>query len=153
MTTPITVAVGGVAVRDGAILLIERGTEPAKGKWSVPGGRLEPGETMAQAVVRELAEETGLTVRAGEMIAIAERIGPGHHVLIANHHVEIIGPTTPTAGDDAAATGQQIKRLDRGRRPLPVISASKDELAAHETQLDAIAASSGGRVLWRENSG
>ena len=102
MTGPITVAVGGVAVIDGAILLIERGTEPSAGCWSVPGGRLEPGETLAQAVVREVAEETGLAVVAGSLIALAERIGPDHHILIANHHVEIIGSTTPTAGDDAA---------------------------------------------------
>ena len=103
MTTQITVAVGGVAVIDDAILLIERATHPSAGRWSVPGGRVEVGETLAEAVVREVAEETGLSVIAGPLIAVAERIGPDHHLLIANHHVEIIGPTTPTAGDDAAA--------------------------------------------------
>ena len=102
MIDRVEVAVGGVAVRDGAILLIERATEPAVGKWSVPGGRVEPGETLADALVREMAEETGLAVAVGPMIAIAERIGRSHHVVIVNHHVEVVGPTEPVAGDDAA---------------------------------------------------
>ena len=102
MTGLITVAVGAVAVVDDAILLIERGTEPSAGCWSIPGGRVEPGETLAEAVVREVAEETGLNAVAGSLIAIAERISSAHHLLIANHFVEIIGSTNPTAGDDAA---------------------------------------------------
>lgn len=103
MSEAIVVAVGGVAIVDDEILLIKRGTEPSAGRWSVPGGRVERGETLAEAVVREVAEETGLRVAAGPLIALAERIGPDQHVLIANHHVDVIGPTTPTAGDDAAA--------------------------------------------------
>ncbi len=102
MNSAITVAVGGVAIVDDAILLIKRGTEPSIGLWSVPGGRVETGETLAEATVREMAEETGLTVVAGPLIALIERISSDRHLLIANHHVDIIGPTTPTAGDDAA---------------------------------------------------
>jgi 8-oxo-dGTP diphosphatase len=58
--------VGGI-VRDGAgrLLLIRRGQEPSRGLWSLPGGRVEPGETLEQAVVREVREETGLEVRVG----------------------------------------------------------------------------------------
>ena len=52
--------VGAIAVEGGRLLLIRRGRGPAQGRWSVPGGRLERGETLAEAVVREVAEETGL---------------------------------------------------------------------------------------------
>ena len=77
MNSAITVAVGGVAIVDDAILLIKRGTEPSIGLWSVPGGRVETGETLAEAIVREMAEETGLTAVAGPLIALVERIsGP-----------------------------------------------------------------------------
>ncbi len=103
MNSAITVAVGGVAIVDDAILLIKRGTEPSIGLWSVPGGRVETGETLAEAIVREMAEETGLTAVAGPLIALVERISSDRHLLIANHHLDIIGPTTPTAGDDAAS--------------------------------------------------
>ncbi|MEZ5211798.1 MULTISPECIES: NUDIX hydrolase [unclassified Gordonia (in: high G+C Gram-positive bacteria)] len=51
---------------DGRVLLVKRGHEPEKGHWSVPGGRVEPGETPAQAAVREVREETGLDVRVGD---------------------------------------------------------------------------------------
>ena len=53
-------AVAAVMVRDGKLLLIRRGAEPSKGKWSVPGGRVEFGETLVEAVKREVREETGL---------------------------------------------------------------------------------------------
>jgi len=57
----------GAVVRDtaGRLLLIRRGHEPSRGLWSLPGGRVEPGETLEQAVVREVHEETGLEVRVG----------------------------------------------------------------------------------------
>ncbi|HEX9759514.1 MAG TPA: NUDIX hydrolase [Candidatus Acidoferrales bacterium] len=70
------VGVGGVVVRDGRALLIRRGGEPLKGQWSIPGGTLELGETIAQGVVRELREETGLEVRVLDLIEVFERISP-----------------------------------------------------------------------------
>ena len=68
------VGVGGVVILEGRALLIRRGHEPRKGAWSIPGGKLELGETIVEAVRRELREETGLDVEVGELIEALERI-------------------------------------------------------------------------------
>jgi 8-oxo-dGTP diphosphatase len=70
------VGVGGVVVHEGRALLIRRGGPPLQGEWSIPGGMLEVGETLAQGVVRELSEETGLDVSVVELIEVFERIFP-----------------------------------------------------------------------------
>ena len=64
------VAVGAVIVDDDHLLLIRRGHGPAAGKWSVPGGRVERGETLAEAVVREVREETGLACTPGDVLDV-----------------------------------------------------------------------------------
>lgn len=68
------VGVGGVVIDNGRALLVKRATEPARGEWTIPGGLLEVGETLAEGVARELLEETGLTVRVVELIDALERI-------------------------------------------------------------------------------
>jgi NUDIX domain-containing protein len=68
------VSVGGVIVDRGRTVLIRRGTEPLLGQWSIPGGTIEIGETIEEAVRRELREETGLEVRVLELIALFDRI-------------------------------------------------------------------------------
>jgi 8-oxo-dGTP diphosphatase len=98
------VAVGGVAVVDGCLLLVRRGHGPAAGTWTVPGGRVELGETLHEAVVREVAEETGLTVVVDRFLGWAERIEPGPdgaHAVILDFAVTTLGPEEPVAGDDA----------------------------------------------------
>ena len=68
------VGVGGVVISEERALLVCRGTEPALGEWSIPGGLLEVGEKLADGVARELHEETGLTVRILELIEVVDRI-------------------------------------------------------------------------------
>jgi len=68
------IGVGGVVIRAGRALLIRRGSEPLKGEWSIPGGMLEVGETIAEGVTRELLEETSLKVRVLDLIEVFERI-------------------------------------------------------------------------------
>ncbi|MFI5113676.1 MAG: NUDIX hydrolase [Terriglobales bacterium] len=68
------VGVGAVIVQESRVLLIRRGQPPLLGEWSLPGGVLECGETLREATIREAREETGLTVEAGEMLGVYERI-------------------------------------------------------------------------------
>jgi 8-oxo-dGTP diphosphatase len=89
--------VGGLAYdAKNRLLLIRRGNEPGRGLWSVPGGRVETGESDEQALVREMAEETGLTVRPGELVGQVRR-GP---YVIADYRCTVTGGDL-RAGDDA----------------------------------------------------
>jgi 8-oxo-dGTP diphosphatase len=96
------VCVGAIAVDEGRLLLVRRGRGPAAGAWSVPGGRVEAGETLAEAVLRELAEETGLEGVCDELVGWVERMGPDHHYVILDFAVTVLEPREPRAGDDAA---------------------------------------------------
>jgi 8-oxo-dGTP diphosphatase len=94
----------GAIVRDGQgrLLLIRRGHDPEAGRWSLPGGRVEPGESDAQALAREMLEETGLIVTPGPLVGAVERPGAGGTVLDIRDYAATVTGGTLAAGDDAA---------------------------------------------------
>jgi 8-oxo-dGTP diphosphatase len=106
------VGVGGVLIYKGRALLVRRGSEPLRGEWSIPGGTLELGETLAEGVARELLEETGLVVRVLGQIEVFERIyaeksgrankrkkRPRFHYVIVDYLCERVSGK-PRAGSD-----------------------------------------------------
>ncbi len=90
----------------GRVLLVKRGAHPAKGYWSIPGGKLRGGETLAEAVERELFEETGLRVQVGALVEVYERLprpgagGDDAHFVVLDYLCEATGGLL-RAGDDA----------------------------------------------------
>ena len=96
------VCVGAVAVHRDRLLMIRRGRGVAAGEWSIPGGRVEAGETLAAAVVREVREETGLEVVCERFLGWVERIGEEHHYVILDFVVTALERGPIVAGDDAA---------------------------------------------------
>lgn len=95
------VCVGAIAVDADRLLMVRRGRGPAAGDWSIPGGRVESGETLAEAVVRELEEETGIEGVCGPLIGWVENIDEQHHFVILDFEVDVLEGTEPVAGDDA----------------------------------------------------
>jgi 8-oxo-dGTP diphosphatase len=102
-STAPTVAVGAFVFDErGRVLLIERGTPPGLGQWTVPGGRVELNEPLHAAVAREVREETGLVVEVGALALVIERITPPYHYVILDYLARAIGGTL-AAGSDARA--------------------------------------------------
>jgi ADP-ribose pyrophosphatase YjhB (NUDIX family) len=104
------VGVGIVIVNDGKIVLIKRGNEPGKGKWSIPGGLVELGEHIDQSVIREAKEETCLTVASPKLLDVVDNVdidGDGkikYHYVIVDYLVKVVG------GDIAAASDAEELR-------------------------------------------
>lgn len=101
------VAVGAIVIKDGRVLLVKRSQPPSEGLWAIPGGRVELGETLKQAAEREIIEETGLTIRAGDPVYtfdVIERDEAGrvqfHYVIVDLMADYLSGELNP--GDDAS---------------------------------------------------
>ena len=93
------VGVGGVILRDGKVVLVKRKYEPLAGQWSLPGGRLELGETLEAGLAREMLEETGLTVEVGPVVDVFDRILLDPERRVRYHYVLIDYLCRPVAGD------------------------------------------------------
>jgi ADP-ribose pyrophosphatase YjhB (NUDIX family) len=99
------VAVGGIVLDRSAgesrVLLIKRARAPSAGRWSLPGGRVEPGERLLDALARELHEEAGILVKIGPLVAVVEVIDAPYHYVILDYLCELAGGDL-RAGDDAS---------------------------------------------------
>lgn len=83
-------AVSGLIIHENRVLLVKRKEQPGKGYWSLPGGKLELGETMEQALLRELQEELGILIRIQELLGVYDAIGPGYHFVIACYRAQAL---------------------------------------------------------------
>jgi 8-oxo-dGTP diphosphatase len=118
MSGPRIPCVGAIITdAQGRLLLIKRGHPPQAGFWSLPGGRIEPGETDRQALVREVAEETGLRVHPGGLVGSVERPGPGGSVLDIRDYAATVTGGRLRAGDDAD-DARWVSPPDLGGLPL-----------------------------------
>jgi ADP-ribose pyrophosphatase YjhB (NUDIX family) len=131
------VCAGAVAVVDERLLLVRRavgasagpGAVPGAGAWAVPGGRVEPGETVRAAVVRELREETGLRAACGEFVGWVERIGDGYHYVILDFRVTVLDPPDRVVAGDDAAEVAWVPLEEVAARPL--VAGLADFLITH----------------------
>jgi len=93
------VGVGAVIIRENRVILVKRASPPLQGEWSLPGGVVELGETLRAAAEREAREETGLIVKAGEVVEVLDRIIPGDRGAPQYHYVLIDFLCTVEGGD------------------------------------------------------
>ena len=126
------VGVGALIVENGCVVLIKRGKAPSFGEWSIPGGMLELGETTRQGTEREALEETGLEVRATELLGVFDRIVPGgertlYHYVLIDFLCEIVSGELRASGDAADArwfTREEIAGLALPKDTREVIEAA-----------------------------
>ena len=122
------VGVGGVVVRDGRALIVKRAHDPRRGEWSIPGGTVEVGERLTDAVRREMREETGLEVEVGRVLELFDRIhhdGEGR----VRYHFVIVDFLCHAAEGDAVA----------GTDALAVAWVTSDELQVYGVNAHATA--------------
>jgi 8-oxo-dGTP diphosphatase len=117
------VGAGAIIVEDGRVLLVKRGHAPLLGEWSIPGGMLELGETVRDAVKREALEETGLRVEPVELLGVFDRVVRDEQGRLQYHYVLIDFLCRHIAGDLCAAGDADECRWfsveEMERLPLP----------------------------------
>ncbi len=123
------VGVGAVLVHEGKVLLIRRGKEPLRGRWVVPGGTVELGETLREALVREVEEETGLTVEPRALLAVFDRIDREdgevrYHCVIVDYLCSYVAGAL-RAGSDAEAVAfaaaEELPAYDLPPKALEIV--------------------------------
>jgi ADP-ribose pyrophosphatase YjhB (NUDIX family) len=125
------IGVGALILKRDRILMAQRGKEPLKGSWSLPGGALETGESLADGVRREVREETGLDIRTLGVLEIFERImrdasgAPEYHYVLIDYMCRMVGGTL-APGDDVCAV-EWVRRRD-----LPQLEITEGTLAVIE---------------------
>ncbi|MBC7232425.1 MAG: NUDIX hydrolase [Chloroflexi bacterium] len=124
------VGVGAVVVKEGQVLLVRRANAPNQGQWSIPGGTVELGETLAQAAVREVREECGIEIEPGEVLSTFDLIQRDEKGRILYHYVLIDFLARYVSGEPIAATDamevrwvdeKSLNQLDVIPRLLPVL--------------------------------
>jgi 8-oxo-dGTP diphosphatase len=115
------VGVGAVIVDGDRVVLVKRAHEPLKGEWSLPGGSVEVGETLAEAVIREVREETGLEVRVGPLLDVFDRIHHGrderveYHFVLLDYKCTVVSGSLAHGSDASAACWASTADLARFR--------------------------------------
>lgn len=135
MTATPQVAVGAIAFdADGRVLLVQRARQPGRGLWTVPGGRVELGESLRDAVAREVREETGLEVTVGDLVEVIERVirddagAVAYHYVIHDYLVSVSGGelcAADDAGDARWCDDDEVAALPLTGGLLPVLERAK----------------------------
>ena len=122
------VGVGAIIVEDGRVLLVKRGHAPLAGEWSIPGGVLEVGETLHQAAIREVLEETGLTVEPSALLGVYDRIlrDPDKRTL---YHYVLIDFLCRRVSGEAKAAGDAAEIGWYRRDEIPSLALADDTAA------------------------
>jgi 8-oxo-dGTP diphosphatase len=122
------VGVGAVIIDQGRVLLVKRGSPPLLGEWSLPGGVVELGETLRAAAEREALEETGLIVKAGEVLEVLDRIIPGkdtapqYHYVLIDFLCVVRGGELRAGGDAAEVCWASESELGKFKLEQPAIN-------------------------------
>jgi 8-oxo-dGTP diphosphatase len=131
-------AVGGVVIENRKALLIRRAKEPRRGEWSIPGGGVETGETLRDALRREIREETGLAVRVGEILEVFDRILPDSQGRVQYHYV-LVDFVCSAEGGELKAASDVSEACWAARDDLERFVLRPDTLRVIEKAFDAAA--------------